>query len=1230
MTCSSVKRFFTSNLLGGRELDSKLGCYSKSGGRRDDDAPLRLGNSTWSPVSSGVRLGFEVVLGQEQTEFLMEGYEALRLQLYNGVVLDTRLRDYTDELRLGINEYGEVVLKVDRVAEKVKETLRTEGNLAAIEDLYDLKEGASGLPLDWSWVDVLVELGDLTLDRQDFERQAKSLMGVIFGSAVEGGSADDVIIGTSGDDSLYGNVGNDTLIGGLGDDFLDGGSGTNQLEGGAGDDVLSVNSQARDSVFIGGTGNDTLNGSWYSDTYLFNKGDGHDTVVETSSYSGAVDRIVFGEGIAAGDVRVLREGPDVVLDLGNGTDSVRLKDWLSGGNENDSASIEQLVFADGTIWTPATLRAMGLTTLGTDAADTLTGWNGNDLLLGGDGNDTLSGGTGTDRLEGGAGDDVLSVNSQSRDSVFIGGTGNDTLNGSWYSDTYLFNKGDGHDTVVETSSYSGAVDRIVFGEGIAAGDVRVLREGPDVVLDLGNGTDSVRLKDWLSGGNENDASSIEQLVFADGTIWTPATLRAMGLTMLGTDGADTIGGWNGNDVLLGGAGNDTLSGGTGTDRLEGGAGDDVLSVNSQARDSVFIGGTGNDTLNGSWYSDTYLFNKGDGHDTVVETSSYSGAVDRIVFGEGIAAGDVRVLREGPDVVLDLGNGTDSVRLKDWLSGGNENDASSIEQLVFADGTIWTPATLRAMGLTMLGTDGADTIGGWNGNDVLLGGAGNDTLSGGSGTDRLEGGAGDDVLSVNSQSRDSVFIGGTGNDTLNGSWYSDTYLFNKGDGHDTVVETSSYSGAVDRVVFGEGIAASDVRVLRQGADVVLDLGNGTDSVRLKDWLSGGNENDASSIEQLVFADGTIWTPATLRAMGLTMLGTDGADTIGGWNGNDVLLGGAGNDTLSGGTGTDRLEGGAGDDVLSVNSQARDSVFIGGTGNDTLNGSWYSDTYLFNKGDGHDTVVETSSYSGAVDRVVFGEGIAASDVRVLRQGADVVLDLGNGTDSVRLKDWLSGGNENDASSIEQFVFADGTIWTPATLRAMGLTTLGTDAADTLTGWNGNDLLLGGDGNDTLSGGTGTDRLEGGAGDDVLSVNSQSRDSVFIGGTGNDTLNGSWYSDTYLFNKGDGHDTVVETSSYSGAVDRVSFGSGTNLDDTVFTRSGNDLLVTLKGSQDQLSVASWFASDASQVEYLDFNDRSVAASEVSSLIDAMAVANASSVSFIASRETQETKLILASSAI
>ncbi|WP_267096469.1 calcium-binding protein, partial [Xanthomonas sacchari] len=69
-------------------------------------------------------------------------------------------------------------------------------------------------------------------------------------------------------------------------------------------------------------------------------------------------------------------------------------------------------------------------------------------------------------------------------------------------------------------------------------------------------------------------------------------------------------------------------------------------------------------------------------------------------------------------------------------------------------------------------------------------------------------------------------------------------------------------------------------------------------------------------------------------------------------------------------------------------------------------------------------------------VFGEGLSADDVRILRDGYDVVLTFGDGTDSVRLKDWLnSAGGENDSARVEQFVFADGTIWTPETLKAKG---------------------------------------------------------------------------------------------------------------------------------------------------------------------------------------------------
>ncbi|TNW07104.1 bacteriocin, partial [Xylella fastidiosa] len=364
---------------------------------------------------------------------------------------------------------------------------------------------------------------------------------------------------------------------------------------------------------------------------------------------------------------------------------------------------------------------------------------------------------------------------------------------------------------------------------------------------------------------------------------------------------------------------------TGSNRLEGGAGNDVLKVSYWSADNVLNGGSGDDLLYGSAYADTYLFNKGDGHDTIIEQSGD----DKLVFGEGIAAADVRLLHQGQDVVLDLGNGHDSIRLKDWLdSNGYRNGNNDIEQIVFADGTIWTPETLSSMGLTTLGTLGNDTLNGWQGkdillggdgddtlygsggNDLLLGGAGDDVLDGGTGSNRLEGGAGNDVLKVSYWSADNVLNGGSGDDLLYGSAYADTYLFNKGDGHDTIIEQSGD----DKLVFGEGIAAADVRLLRQGQDVVLDLGNGHDSIRLKDWLdSNGYRNGNNDIEQIVFADGTIWTPETLSSMGLTTLGTLGNDTLNGWQGKDILLGGDGDDVLDGGTGSNRLEGGAGNDV-----------------------------------------------------------------------------------------------------------------------------------------------------------------------------------------------------------------------------------------------------------------------------------------------------------------------------
>ncbi|MDI1279650.1 calcium-binding protein, partial [Methylobacter sp.] len=119
-------------------------------------------------------------------------------------------------------------------------------------------------------------------------------------------------------------------------------------------------------------------------------------------------------------------------------------------------------------------------------------------------------------------------------------------------------------------------------------------------------------------------------------------------------------------------------------------------------------------------------------------------------------------------------------------------------------------------------------------------------------------------------------------------------------------------------------------------------------------------------------------------------------------NDTLMGGAGNDIIGGQQGGD--------------------ILIGGIGNDTLIGGTGQDTYIFNRGDGRDTVIDYDKDSN----LIFGEGIGASDI-TLRLGS-LELDLGNG-DQVH----IDGFDQNDvfnSSAVSTFQFADGT-----ELRAVG---------------------------------------------------------------------------------------------------------------------------------------------------------------------------------------------------
>lgn len=130
----------------------------------------------------------------------------------------------------------------------------------------------------------------------------------------------------------------------------------------------------------------------------------------------------------------------------------------------------------------------------------------------------------------------------------------------------------------------------------------------------------------------------------------------------------------------------------------------------------------------------------------------------------------------------------------------------IEKLEFADGSVIDFTTtgvnlIQSNGSKGIrGTEFADTIIADDTNHTIITLGGNDTIVSGSGHDRIEAGYGDDDIT-----------GGKGDDLLIGSYGSDTYRYNLGDGFDIIDDyDSSNTGAIDKIVFGEGITKDDLK------------------------------------------------------------------------------------------------------------------------------------------------------------------------------------------------------------------------------------------------------------------------------------------------------------------------------------------------------------------------------------------------------------------------------------
>ena len=1140
---------------------------------------------------------------------LNKAYRKLMNRLYASIAGNTFLKELVNKVEYTATVESGLVVDLSKIRAEINKKMAV-NPAAGRQMLDDFLRVAYGSGLEDS-----ESLKDFCAHYATESSETAKIVYAVDRDAIIGSEKADSLYATAADALLYGGVGNDTLSGSQGNDIL-----------------------------IGGQGDDVLYGSTGDDIYVFSKGDGVDYI----SDGGGIDTIQFCKGIRPDDVSIKRvvQGDHYNLELAikDSADRIVVDDYFghyyySGFSEIPQKKIDRVVFADGTIWTQDTIYQKTHNITGTNdkdgiyayddgdvmyhglaGDDTLYGGKGNDKLYGDGGNDILAGRDGDDLIDGGTGNDYLI--GEAGNDILIGGQGNDELRGGAGDDAYMFNKGDGVDIIEEADGF----DKICLGEGITPNDViaRVLLvNSNEVSLELLlKGTDdkiTVRRQfgtySYSSGDTVSPGAQIEQIVFADGTTWDIDEVYRRAHVMSGTDGNDNFYAAGGSAVVYNGcAGDDHITGTMGNDKLYGDDGDDTIS--GHGGDDLIVGGRGNDTLYGGG-NDTYVFNRGDGADTIKDY----GGTDTIQFGEGISPSDIVLKRVSArndyNLEISIKNTDDKVTVVDYFGIYNvygKTEATPgcmIEQVVFADGTIWTQQTIHDKMHNITGTDKDDAIRSYDngpveyhglaGNDVLVGGRGDDKLYGDDGDDRISGEEGNDLI-----------VGGKGDDTISSFRGDDIYVFNRGDGKDVITDC----GGLDILQFGEGIKPEDITLKRvyKNSDYNLEISikDTDDAVTFVSHFGSSNYSGwyatpGRMLDCIKFADGTVWTKDDIDYKMHHLTGTEENDRLAAYDKADVVYyGRGGNDTLSGSEGNDELYGEDGNDALFGNEG--NDLLVGGRGDDELSGSRGDDTYVFGKGDGSDVISEC----GGIDTIQFGKGITPDDVdvkRVYKSGSDcgyaLELSLKGTSDKISVKNYFgyysySGFHKPSPESlIEKVVFANGTVWTQDTINSKVHNITGTEDGETIQafdddavtyyGLGGNDNLYGSKSNDKLYGGAGNDRISGGEGDDLI-----------VGGTGDDYLDGYYGNDTYIFNKGDGSDTVYDAD---GKDDKIVLGYDSQ--DIMFERFGNNLRLRMAGSADSVTIDSWYASSNDRYKIETFKSATgstITHTQIENLIQAM----------------------------
>ena len=381
-----------------------------------------------------------------------------------------------------------------------------------------------------------------------------------------------------------------------------------------------------------------------------------------------------------------------------------------------------------------------------------------------------------------------------------------------------------------------------------------------------------------------------------------------------------------------------------------------------------------DSLDGSQGADTYIWTVGDGNDTIRE-SVFLSTIEFVQDGDDII--------EAPD--------TDTLRLIGVNADDIEFARVSGEQQIFEeeDGfiEIFTGPTRLAIRISSTGEtifiEGQfldDNRRDTRIEQILLDDGTIIELPDSSsnlpfiGTDGIDNLIGDDAS--------TVFRGLEGDDFISGDDGSDTFEWSLGDGNDRIFDIGDVT-EIDTLALLD-VNPTDVTFSRENDDLLVTINSTGEAILIGRQFGTPSVNSFSGsvrgdgVELITFADGSIVTAAELSSE------FGGTNVVTGTNGDDVL-----------------------------DSSTEDELLVGGDGDDE---------FLFERGDGEDTIVDTG---GDLDFINIGQGVSPELLVPQRDGNDLLLEIG-GEDRLTLR--IQNHFDTDGESrVEEFRFEDGTVIT-----------------------------------------------------------------------------------------------------------------------------------------------------------------------------------------------------------